>query len=177
MERERLGNGRYRVFLSDEELQDWGLTFERLDRRSPCTRALLFSVFTAVSEGDALCADGVTVEVFPVEGGCFLLLSGENTAEETSGKTPVCAGFDSVDALWAFCKAAQPHLFGESSLYRLENRLWLVLTPTGETAHLGVLLSEFMCECCVGTGFAAFLKEHGTAVYIGDALQRLYEAG
>ncbi len=178
MERERLGNGRYRVFLSDEELQDWGLSFERLSGRSPCTRALLSALLVAASEGEPLSADGMTAEVFPVEGGCFLLFSGEGGESFASEPTPFCAAFCDVDALFSFCKAAGVLTSPHSALVTYENRLWLLLTPHPEEAgHAAVLLSEWDCFVACGKAPAAFLAEHGTVVFADNALQRLNEAG
>ena len=178
MERERLGNGRYRVFLSDEELQDWGLSFERLSVRSPCTRALLSALLVAASEGEPLSAEGMTAEVFPVEGGCFLLFSGEDGEPASEDRTPLCAAFSDVNALFSFCKAAKDVAAVSSSLMTYDDRPWLLLTPGGDqAARTAALLSEWDCFVTCGQAAAAFLAEHGTLVFCGDALERLNELG
>ncbi len=179
MERERLGNGCYRVFLSDEELREWGLSFERLDGRSPCARALLSAILVAVSEGESLFDDGVVAEVFPVEGGCFLLFSQERERQSIIGKTgvPLCAAFETADDLFSFSSAAASLLPMASDLYTTENRLWLVLYPVGEREEqTATLLSEWECSVRHGAVFAAYLEEHGRCTYRGDALERLNEA-
>lgn len=180
MERERLGNGCYRVFLSDEELQEWGLSFERLSGRSPCTRALLSALLVAVSEGDAFDAEGITAEVFPVEGGCFLLFSPGLPRERPpqTALSPLCGEFENPDTLLEFCKAAKRLSLLSSSLYTYNGRLWLVLYPRAESAvHARDLLSEWECSVASGQAAAAFFSEHGAPVYSGDALERLNEAG
>ncbi len=180
MERERLDNGCYRVFLSDEELQEWGLSFERLSGRSPCTRALLSALLVAASEGDAFDAEGITAEVFPVEGGCFLLFSPGTFREKSlpSARIPLCAAFENLDALLDFCFAARSLSLVSSSLYTYEECLWLILTPLSEnTARVKGLLSEWECRVLSGAVAAAFLLEHGSVVYGENALQRLNEAG
>ncbi len=179
MERERLGNGRYRVFLSDEELQDWGLSFERLSMRSPCTRALLSAILVAASEGEPLCADGMTAEVFPVEGGCFLLFSGESAAETLHAEgLPLCASFSEIDELCSFCGALMPLPFSASRLYTYDARWWLVLYPQPESiAQVAALLSEWECEGKHGETAAAFLEEHGTLLCGENALERVHETG
>ena len=180
VERERLDNGCYRVFLSDEELQEWGLSFERLSGRSPCTRALLSALLVAASEGDAFDAEGITAEVFPVEGGCFLLFSPSIARERPmqTGLMPLCAAFDTLDTLLDFCRAARTLSLRSSSLYRHDGRLWLVLYPLLESeAHARGLLSEWECFVASGQVAAAFFSEHGVPIYDDDALQRLNEAG
>lgn len=179
MERERLDNGCYRVFLSDEELQEWGLSFERLSGRSPCTRALLSALLVAASEGDAFDAEGVTAEVFPVEGGCFLLFSPSADREQAvCAAPPFCAAFESFDSLLDFCFAARSLSFRFSRLYTYNGCLWLTLVPHPKsTAHVKRILSEWECRVLSGDVAAAFLAEHGTLVYGENALQRLNEAG
>ncbi len=179
MERERLGNGCYRVFLSDEELQDWGLSFERLSMRSPCTRALLSALLTDAFEGELLPADGIIAEVFPVEGGCCLLFSRESKRENaTYNSSPLCVVFSDVDALFSFCKAAAGTCPAGGSLYVYDGCPCLVLIPTpARMAQTTALLSQWECSVQYGEAAAAFLAEHGSLVFAGDALERLNELG
>ncbi len=67
MERERMRGGGYRVFLSDEDLKQWGLDFASLDSRSPETRALLSAVSLIVRDGEWN-GGGMEIEALPVEG-------------------------------------------------------------------------------------------------------------
>ena len=78
--------GGYRVFLSDEDLKQWGLDFASLDSRSPETRALLTAVSLIVHGSGDPEGDGMEVEALPVEGGCFLLFTPTASAARRAGR-------------------------------------------------------------------------------------------
>ncbi len=174
VERERLGNGNYRVFVSDEELREWGLSFDGLDGNSPTTKALLSAILTAIGAEEEWGADGVTAEAFPAEGGCFLLLSGRHRYARKRRRRPLIAVFSDADGLFSFSKAVA-ETEAASALYTWNGNAVLVVDT--DTKREEALLWEFGAETAYGATAAAFLAEHGTLVFADHALQRLNELG
>lgn len=173
MERERLGNGNYRVFVSDEELREWGLSFDGLDGNSPTTRALLSAILTAIGAEEDWGADGVTAEAFPAEGGCFLLLSGRHKRARKR-RRPLIGVFLDADGVFAFSKAVAI-TDAEAALYTWNGNAVLVIDT--DAKRVETLLCEFGAKTAFGATAAAFLAEHGTLVFADHALQRLNELG
>lgn len=76
MKMELLENGCLKIVLSDEELRDMGLSFEKLDYRNLETqRAIQQLLLTAARKPVSRHNGDLTVEAIPLENGCLLLLT------------------------------------------------------------------------------------------------------
>ena len=178
--------GGYRVFLSDEDLKEWGLDFASLDSRSSATRALLTAVSLIVHGSGDFESDGMEIEALPVEGGCFLLLTPTAPATRKPrwrrAAAPLVYRASDADALWGLAAAVAPaspderSLFAAGSLYAFADGYRLVLYPFEPlSAAMAARLAEWAEPVGVGGAAAAFVAEHGKPLLIGDALQRLHE--
>ena len=167
------GNGCLTLLLSDEELSGLGLSFEELDYQSPKTRRMLHTLLQLARRETGYAPEGaLLIEALPLEGGCLLLVTPEGSHPLPEAEAPVVFFVADGDALLQIAAAwpAGPHPLGEgSSLYRGEEGFWLILYGGAGSPAL------FECaeELADGEGAAAFAAEHGTPLFIGDALPRL----
>ena len=181
VERERMRGGGYRVFLSDEDLKQWGLDFTSLDSRSPATRALLTAVSMIVHGGDWDGAE-MEVEALPVEGGCFLLLTPAVPVtpklKSRRATAPLVYRLPNADALMGLAAAMRSSggRLAASSLYGFSDGYRLVLYPLDPlSVGTRARLTEWAEPVAIEVAAAAFVAEHGKPLLIGDALQRLNE--
>lgn len=68
MQMESIANGNVRIWLTEEEMEAWGLT----DGCRQGVRRLVRKALSAMEQRPTAC---VTAEMIPVEGGCILLVS------------------------------------------------------------------------------------------------------
>ena len=174
MQMELSDSGCLSLLLSNQELASMGVSFEELDYQNLKTRRLLHTLLRIARQRVGFQPPGaLLVEALPLDGGCLLLVTPENaTPTMETPAAPTVFWVQDTNALLQIA-AAWPrpiHPLGESSsLYHGEGGFWLVLYG-GATAPI---LSECATPVATGTGAAAFAAEHGTAVFIGDALPRL----
>lgn len=173
-------SGGYRVFLSDEDLKQWGLSFASLDSRSPETRALLSAVSLMVCDSGEWEGEGMEVEALPVEGGCFLLLTPIRPpsckARLRRPAAPLVYHVPDADALMSLLAAMRPPSSGRSrlaasSLYAWKSGYRLILYPFEPiSAAAQARLSEWAEPVAAGAAAAAYVAEHGKPLMIGNAL-------
>ena len=174
MQIELSDSGCLSLLLSNEELASLGVSFEELDYQNLKTRRLLHTLLRIARQRVGYQPLGaLTVEALPLDGGCLLLVTPENAAPVTAVHTaPAVFSVPDANALLQIA-AAWPHpthpLGESSSLYRGSDGFWLIVYG-GVTAPI---LSECATPVATGTSAVAFTAEHGTAVFIGDALPRL----
>lgn len=167
------GNGCLTLLLSDEELSGLGLSFEELDYQSPKTRRMLRTLLQLARQQTGYAPEGaLLIEALPLEGGCLLLVTPEGARPLPEAEEPTVFFVADGDALLQIASAwpAGPHPLGEgSSLYRGEAGFWLILYGGAEAP----VVFECAEELADGEAAAAFAAEHGTPLFIGDALPRL----
>ena len=183
MRMELTDSGCLKVWLSEEDLAELGLTFESLDYGDPVTRDAMKIILTAARKETGFQAEGgLMVEALPVDGGCLLLFTPAENRRRTRMKRavgPYVYELDNADQLLgmarSFGRAAAP-LTG-SSLYAFGKGYRLVLYPAAPLARgVGDLLDEFARRTGEGDAAAAFTAEHGRPIAVGDALNRLCAA-
>lgn len=165
------------LLLSDEELAALGLSFEELDYDNPQTRRMLHSLLQLARQETGCPLNGtLVVEALPLEGGCLLLVTPEETPLLDEHTAPAVFWIADVDALLQLA-AAWPHTahpFGaSSSLYRLatDDDAFLLVLYGGEEAEALYECAEPVAD---GLAAAAWAAEHGDALFIGDALPHLH---
>ena len=175
MQMDQSGSGSLTLLLSDEELAAFGLCFEDLDYRSPRTRRVVQALLRLARREIGYTPEGaLLVEALPLEGGCLFLVTPEAAASSPPpGREPAVFRLPDGEALLQLAAAwrVPAHPIGESSsLYRSGEGFYLVL--------YGVEAAPVLYECgeALGEGhvLAALAAEHGTPLFIGDALPRLY---
>ena len=76
MRMEMTDSGCLKVWLSEEDLAELGLTFESLDYEDPVTRDAMKRILAAAQKETGFPAEGgLMVEALPLDGGCLLLFT------------------------------------------------------------------------------------------------------
>lgn len=193
MKMELLENGCLKIVLSNDELEEMGLTFERLDYRNMETQRTIQRLLQIARQETGFHHSGdLTVEAIPLEDGCLLLLTPTFARRRVRMKKavgPYIYRVEDIDGLFrlaenwkrmdARLQAAGPSDWtaAGSSLYHMEDAYGLVLYPaTPLTREANALLQEFAQPAGEGDAAAAYTAEHGTPLAIGDALPRLWKA-
>ncbi len=163
---EAITRNRLRVWLTDEELQQQGLSFARLGNSRVQTDRLLGQLLPLLRRQLPAHAGRLSVEAFPVEGGCVLLVS--SAVLPCPGPT-VCR-LETVQALYALAEhwpTAEADI--PMMLYAIEGAFLLVLTPLQPlSAACRAALREYGSAIARGEAAAACGAEHGRLVATGD---------
>lgn len=194
MKMELLENGCLKIVLTNEELEEMGLTFERLDYRNAETQKAIQQLLILARQETGFRHNGdLTVEAIPLEDGCLLLLTPSIARRRIRMKKavgPYIYRVPDIDGLFRLaenwnrlqaCRLSDSEAPGisaaGSSLYRLDDAFGLVLYPAMPLPReAGALLQEFAQPIGEGDASAAFAAEHGQPLVIGDALHRLWQA-
>lgn len=175
MQVSRIEGGALRILMSDKELSRFGASFASLKEKDPRTKAAIRRILKEVCDKEGLPAGVVfTVEAAPTEGGCLLLITPRPLPPDEDGIhifAPESA--EVLPALAAACRRAMPDGIIASALYAYENGYRLLLYAPRLPAHISALLCEFAAFVGGGKIAAAHIAEHGTPLFIGDALERL----
>lgn len=185
MRMERLENGCLTILLSDQEMSGMGVSFSSLDYQEPATRQALESLLTTAQEQAGLPPEKhMLVEALPVEAGCLLLITPlphRRQIRMRRMEKPRVYAITDTDNLLRLGEGLS-HTVGHlppllaSSLYRFDTGYQLVVYPSRTPPQLWNLLSEFGRPTGEGETAVAFVTEHGTAVVLGNALERLMQA-
>lgn len=178
MKMEPLRGGCLKIWMTQADMQHWGLQFDRMDARDEATRRAVLRLITVARERLALGAiSELTVEALPIDGGCLLLLTPLDAAPLFRRSEPVIYTVRSADDLLCLgrglCRLPASAL-PSSSLFGWERGYRLIVYPDATTGTAcRRLLSEFSEATAKGRAAAAYTEEHGEPLLIGDALQRL----
>lgn len=181
MKTERSGNGCLRIWLTDQDMAQLGVTFEQMDENDPHTRSALTRLLLSVGTGMPVNGDMV-IEALPLDGGCLLLITPMGKRHSARPKTAngpyiyTVADAERLLALAQCCKSSQNKM-PVSSLYQLDNTYRLILYPDISTKDTDRrFFEEYADEMTEGEAAAAFIGEHGKVLAVSDALERLCAA-
>lgn len=170
---ETIAGSRLRVWLTDEELEKWGiLPQDRPDSRQNARRLVRRALHIA-----RWCpAATLLAEVFPVDGGCVMLLS---VPSKEDSVTPAVYRLADADTLCALAER-WCHLPPESGgmpgivLYEREEGYDLAVSPVEPLSHpRRRLLEEYGFPLGVGQAAVAAAAEYGRVLGTGNVLERL----
>lgn len=195
MRMEPMDNGCLKIWLDVGDMQALGLRFEDMDHQDPATReAIARLLHTAHEEAGFQVADGLLVEALPLDGGCLLLLTPRGALEGACPEHrrlrmvraggPLVYSLAGVDQLFqlehGWRRFRRPGRSGPSfrepatSLFRFGDQYRLVVYPSFIVPKgMRSMLSEFGTLVGEGDAAAAYTAEHGQALAIGDAIDRL----
>lgn len=165
--------GRLRIWLTAEELQAWGVSYAQLGLSRLQTDRLLRQVMPAARRHLPSGQRRLSVEAIPVEGGCVLLVSGNN---EVRPGGPILCRFAGLEELYALADRWHSTAQGNiaTSLYELEEAYLLVIYPVEPlTASQQAMLREYCHRSAGGEAAAAYVGEHGRLLLAGNALEVL----
>ena len=175
---EAITGDRLRIWLSDTELEKWGIRYPAMTVRQPATRRLLQTALTVAKRRVGFHADGLLLESLPVAGGCLLLL----TARPPCGAGPVVIGLADLDAVYGLAERWYPDPAGicpaatqpATALYEWNGQYALAVYPFPELSERQErLLGEFGFPLGTGEAAAAAVAERGRLLAAGNALERL----
>ncbi len=171
MKLEKVCEDRVRVWLSDEELNDWGVTYDTLQQGTPSTDRLLRQVLRKVRRQYGAW-DRCTVEAVPIDGGCVMLVSLQG-ARTVTGDPVVCRVCDER-ALFSLAEqlAANPPL-PASTLYALPWGYILVLHAGDRLTFLHRRLAAEYSHTVSGAAAVAAVGEYGRMLTSDGALEQL----
>ena len=159
---EPIQGGLLRVWLAEEELQQWGLLEREPSRRQ--VRRLVRQVLAAVGRRPG----SVSAELIPVQGGGVLLIS-PRIYPEAGQPVVYQLEADALLALWE--RWPEEGVLPVCALYELEEAYWLAVYPDEPlTSEQMRLLLEYGTPLAGGEGAAAHAAEYGTLVAMGALL-------
>lgn len=184
MQMEQWENGCLTILLSDQELSGMGVSFQSLDCREPATQQALQALLETAREQAGLPPEKhVLVEALPVESGCLLLITPlphRKPIRMRRIEKPRVYAVADTDNLLRLARGLSrtvgclPPLLA-SSLYRFGEGYRLVVYPSRTPSRLWYLLSEFGQQVGEGETAVAFTAEHGNAITLGNALEKLIQ--
>lgn len=173
MKIEPLRSGSFRIWLSETDMQRWGLRFEELSADHAPTRAAVAKLLSVARQRTPVLAEGLTVEALPVEDGCVLLFTPHRRLPPARMPLPQIYSLETADDLLDLgdslrCLSELPaaSLYGWGDRYRL-----IVYAGIGAPHRVRTRLSEYAVRVGEGAATAAFTEEHGTPLAVGNALQ------
>jgi hypothetical protein len=173
MKAEPVGEDSLRVWLSEKELVQWGVSF-----RKPqiCSRQGMRRLTDHVLKSTAYAGVGrLTAELFPVEGGAVLLLS--HGRAPGGRRWPAVYYIEDEEALfalahrWCLLEEKQPIY---TALYAFDEGYRLTVCPCRQPteAHRRLLAEHGRFLGC-GEAAGAVCSEHGRLLAAMDALEKL----
>ncbi len=177
MKMEPLQDGCLKIWMTEADMQHWGLQFDRMHAGDEATKRAMLKLIALAHDRHVLHTTyDLTVEALPLTDGCLLLLS--PTAPLKRLPPPTVYTFDDADALLQFGHALtglSESAFPPASLYEFDDRYRLIVYAGFEPLRpFRRLLSEFAWPINTST---AHTEEHGRALAIGNALQLLTVRG
>ncbi len=177
MKIEPLSSGALKIWMSEEELQRWGLSFETLGTDKVRTHRALIKLLGIAKQRLVACPEEeMRVEIMALHSGYLFLI-----IPEKDSWSPVCN-----PKIYAIADAEQLLRLGEnlaanhagelplSSLYEWNKEYRLIVySASRKRSREWRILSEFAQCVAEGNGAAAFLEEHGVPIIQGTALHRL----
>lgn len=175
MQINKIEGGSLRILMSDKELSRFGANFTSLNADDPRTKATIRRILRAVYLKEGLPTGTVlTVEAAPIDGGCLLLITpGPQSMEQDGIHIFAPQSAQILPALADACKRAMPDSIVASALYAFEDGYRLLLYAPHLPEHVAALLTEFAPFVDGGKVAAAHIAEHGTPLFIGNALEHM----
>lgn len=180
MKVDRIGSDSLRVWLSDEELEKWGICYATMRQGETHTDRLIRQVTALSEQCTGRMKRGTVVEAIPVEGGCVLLVSAPRPLRVEKG--PLVFRVEEVEALFRLAERWADACPGNTvpcvSLYEQDDAYAVILYPVAAlTPTQKAILREYGRLTGIGAAAAAVVAEHGHLLASGNALERLAGKG
>lgn len=173
------------VFLTAEDLSDYGLTFRLLDAKGIATRRMAAELLSRIHEqtGMDFSKTRILIEAYPNGEGCILRIGPAVHRTERQKKryretfrNPVAFDFEDKETLIEAAKLFYDRFAGEirrSTLYRMPDGFRLLLYFVFSNHQPTFLKKE--CSCYGGQGILqeAYAIEYGKPIAFSNALELL----
>ncbi len=178
MKMEPLKNGSLKIWMSDWDMQRWGLQFEHMGAHDEATRRAMLRLISVARDRHLLHPNGdLTLEALPLGNGCLLLVTPNRREPLLALPQPLVYHLRNADDLLQLTDGLRRlparHL-PAASLFAWPTGYRLIVYPHGTKHH--TVCCRLLCEYAqpITDPLAiAHTEEHGTALCIGDAFQRL----
>lgn len=183
MKMEPLKSGRLKIWMTQSDMQRFGLSFDTMNTRDAATRHAVLRLLNIAKQRHAFFAcDGLTVEALPISEGCVLLLTPGGHRRAYTPAKPTVYTIRNADDLLRFGNSLSRvprHKLPAASLFGWEQEYRLILyadTDALTAEPCNRLLLEFAEPIANGYSAAAYTEEHGRALAVGNALEQLLTA-
>ena len=183
MKFERLSSNRIKIFVTEDDLDLWGLSVQHIVKNTPEAQEIFWYIIKkAESETGFVAGEArLMVEALPQRGTGILLfmtkLEEEDTTDRKGRNMPLkrpearAVSFPTFDSV---CEAIRGMpLKTESRLYECRGHYVLILRKEGESAAFLRLL-EFGDPVAVSDYSMAYLREHGRLLLKNSAVETLH---
>ncbi len=181
MECVRIGDGKLKLTLTDEDMKKYGVDVNLLTEDTTARRRILWTLLDEAKRKTGIdpVKGSTLVEAFPGRrGGCELFVT---LLERKAELHNACYRFGSIDAARAAAKSCRelPEEKKSAALYVIGANEAVLTLPLPERGG-GRLLSPYSFLEEYGKKeknvyFCAYVKEYGTCIYESDAITRLCE--
>lgn len=198
---ELLSQQKLKAVLTGVDLQQYHLTYEKIDYRDAETKAALINILECarLETGYFPASGKLFVEIYPLGDGCIIYFSCAQGMEPLSVSDialsavqgylpqavdsyfpitePLVFTFESCDVMITACTklfSMYCHRVRKSALYYFDGYYRLILYPLDGK---GSLSAAFLCEYAQPTGrgdlLAAYIAEHGTPIAEENAIDKI----
>lgn len=191
MQIEQIDNRTVKIILTEEDMQQYSLTYEQMDYNDRTTRRAILNIMEQVQSRTSLDVEQnkLFIEAFPSDhGGCVLYINLVNAKENgksfqkerPSFDTPLIFSLDTVDILAASCRRLfydYAHLIIKSSLYTGDRSGYILLLYTYCRSNQRIIniMTEYGDYLGKGAVRAAHHKEHGRELITDNAIETILE--
>ena len=171
-----------KITLTEVDMLDYDINYERLDRKNPETKRLLIELLEAVREEKNidLCSEKLYVEAFPQnDGGCLLYISilNDRLKPKIELYSELVCEIDDLDSVIALCSRvyqSYSHLIRSSELYFNGKKYRLIINTFPKVDNkINNLLNEYGNETGKGELLSASTREHFEPILEKEAIERL----
>lgn len=177
-----ISNSTIKIFLTNEDMKDYNIKFDDLDKESHETKLFLFRLIDEVKENNDIDLSGekLYIEAFEQANGCCLIyisIRGEKFKKKEKLSTDLIYEFrtlsDAISASSALWNN-QCHLFRESEFLCSENNYRLIIKAYSRAEkRLCNCLCEYGCEIGDDEISASVTREHYTMLIDKNAVEML----
>ena len=179
---EIISNNTVKITLSEVDMLDYDINYERLDKKNPETKRLLIELLEAVRDEKNidLSSEKLYVEAFPQnDGGCLLYISilNDKLKPKMEIYTELVCEINDLNNLISLSSKifkSYSHLIRGSELYFNENNYRLIINTFPKAdSKLCIILSEYGCLIGKGEIISSSTKEHFDLLIDKDAIEKL----
>ena len=185
METEFVDQKTVKIFLSNRDMSEFNITYEKMDYRDIDTKKAIMKILKEIQKegGHDFRSGKLLIEAFPNKGeGCVLYISNikpENEKIKKRSETPLIFQFNGIDLL---CDATKrlfmqySHLILKSALYLVDGKYSLVISSYYKLDEkLIIFMDEYGATWGCGEIKNAFIKEHGKVLMKSNAVEEIVE--
>lgn len=182
---EIISSSTIKIILDEEDMLQYDISFEKLDRSNPKTKRMLVELIKSIKDETNidLSSERLFVEAFPKEdGGCLLYLSMLSSSTKSNSEknslycSVICRLSNSDELIEVSAQIFNmfSHILHNSELFYCDNEYYLVL-HTFKKADKKLI--NFLNEYCEITGSGeiecSFIREYSRCIFSVNAIEEI----